>query len=186
MKESFVVELNVTAPLFKLLDIYDREIDLTKYKGKKVFIGFFRHTGCPFCNLRVHNLLKKYEEYKSRNMEMIFFFESKKDVILRSTFHREISPIPIIADPEKNWYKIYGIENSVLKSTASHLTSFIQTALTAKFKNLPMGLVSGNESYSTMPAEFLIDENLIIRKIHYSNSLNDRLSFTDIENFIAK
>lgn len=186
MKESFVVELNVSAPVFNLLDIYDREIDLKQYKGKKIFIGFFRHVGCPFCNLRVHSLFKKYEEYKAQNMEMIFFFESRKEVILRSIFHKEISPIPIIGDPEKIWYKIFGIENSVLKSTTSHLTSFIQTALSAKFKNLPMGLISGNESYSTMPAEFLIDENLIIRKIHYSNSLNDRLSFADIENFIAK
>ena len=162
MKESFVVELNVSAPVFNLLDIYDREIDLKKYKGKKIFIGFFRHVGCPFCNLRVHSLIKKYEGYKAQNMEMIFFFESRKDVILRSIFHKEISPIPIIGDPEKIWYKIFGIENSVLKSTASHLTSFIQTALSAKFKNLPMGLISGSESYSTMPAEFLIDENLII------------------------
>ena len=101
MKESFIVELNVSAPLFNLPDIYDRAIDLKQYQGKKVFIGFFRHVGCPFCNLRVHNLLKKYEEYKSRNMEMIFFFESKKEVILRSLYHSQISPIPIIADPEK-------------------------------------------------------------------------------------
>lgn len=185
MKESVLVELNVSAPIFNLIDIYDRNIDLNLYKGKKVFIGFFRHAGCPFCNLRVHNLSKKRDEYKARNLEMIFFFESSKNVMLQSIFHREISPIPIIADPEKIWYNAYGIEKSFLKSTFSHLTTFIQTSLKAKFNQLPMHLMAENESYSTMPAEFLLDEKLIIRKIHYSNSLNDRLSFEEIEKFIG-
>lgn len=185
MKESVLVELNVSAPIFNLIDIYDRNIDLNLYKGKKVFIGFFRHAGCPFCNLRVHNLSKKRDEYKARNLEMIFFFESSKNVMLQSIFHREISPIPIIADPEKIWYNNYGIEKSFLKSTFSRLTTFIQTSLKAKFNQLPMHLMAENESYSTMPAEFLLDEKLIIRKIHYSNSLNDRLSFEEIEKFIG-
>lgn len=184
MKDSVSVELNVSAPIFNLIDIYDRMVDLSNYKGKKVFIGFFRHAGCPFCNLRVHTLSKRREEFKEKNLEMIFFFESKKNVMFQSLFHQEISPIPIIADPEKTWYANYGIENSFIKSTVSHLTSFIQTSLKAKLNNLPLHLMAGNESYSTMPAEFLLDENLIIRKIHYANSLNDRMSFSEIENFV--
>ncbi len=179
-----VVELNVTAPTFILKDIYGRMIDLSSYKGKKVFLGFFRHAGCPFCNLRVHALSKVREEYRAKNLEMIFFFESKEEVMLRSVFHREVSPIPVISDPEKIMYATYGIENSPSKSTKSHLTSFIQTAIKAKLAKVPMHMMVGNESISTMPAEFLLDENLIIRKMHYAQHLNDRLGFDVINAFV--
>lgn len=66
--------------------------------------------------------------------------------MLQSIFQREISPIPIIADPEKIWYNNYGIEKSFLKSTFSRLTTFIQTSLKAKFNQIPMHLMAENES----------------------------------------
>lgn len=178
-----LLELNVTAPDFELVDIFGRNIKLQDYKGKKVFIGFFRHAGCPFCNLRIHFLQKKHLELKSKNLEMIFFFESSSKLLLSSMFHKEVSPIPLIGDPDKVWYSTYGIENSAYKSTKSHLTSFIQTAIKAKIKKLPIHAMASGESISTMPAEFLLDEDLIIRKIHYSNGLNDRMAIEHIYQF---
>lgn len=183
VSERVLLDLNVTAPAFELEDVFGRNIKLQSYKGKRVFIAFFRHAGCPFCNLRVHFLQKHHLELKAKNLEMIFFFESKKQVLLSSMFHKEISPIPLISDPEKIWYQTYGIESSAAKSTKSHLTSFIQTAIKAKIKGLPMHMMAGEESINTMPAEFLLDENLIIRKIHYSKGLNDRLSTEHIFDF---
>jgi thioredoxin-dependent peroxiredoxin len=185
-KENLVVELNVKAPDFSLIDVFDRPIHLKDYKGKRVLIGFFRHAGCPFCNLRVHSLMNIREKLLSNNMEMTFFFESKKELLLKSIFHQGISPIPLIPDPNKIYYSIDGIENSLIKSSFSHLTTFIQTAIRAKTKHLPIYPMDGKESFSTMPAEFLLDENLIIRKIHYAQTLNDRLSLDTIVEFASK
>lgn len=184
--ERILLDLNVKAPSFNLIDIYDRNINLEDYKGKRVFIGFFRHAGCPFCNLRVHFLQEKSEELKAKNLEMIFFFESPQRLLLTSSFHKEINPIPLISDPEKIWYQTYGIENSAMKSAVSHLTTFIQTAVKAKMKGLPIHMMAEKESISTMPAEFLLDENLIIRKVHYAKRLNDRLSLDFIREFAEK
>ena len=177
------LDINVGAPTFELKDIFGRMINLQDYKGKKVFLGFFRHAGCPFCNLRVHALQKKHLELKALNLEMIFFFESKERILLGSMFHKEVSPIPLIADPEKVMYQTYGIENSAAKSTKSHLTSFIQTAIKAKMQGVPIHMMKDQESINTMPAEFLLDENLTIRKVHYANGLNDRLSMDVIFDF---
>lgn len=166
------------------MDIYDRMIDLSDYKDKKVFIGFFRHAGCPFCNLRVHALTKVHEEFKAKGMEMIFFFESKKNVLLRSSFHKDVSPIPLISDPEKKWYDAYGLESSGYKATISHITTFVQTALKAKSLGLPTHMMADGESIKTMPAEFLIDKGLRIKSVHYSERLNDRLSIEHIRAFV--
>ena len=183
IKERMTLELKVSSPNFSLIDIYNREVSLEKYHGRKVLIGFFRHAGCPFCNLRTHFLQKEHEQLAALGLDMIFFFESRKDVMLRSTFHQGISPIPLVADPEKVWYESYGIEESAKKSRASHLTDFIQTAIRAKLKRLPLHLMAGKESFNTIPAEFLLDEQGVIRKIHYSNGLNDRMSIEHIYKF---
>ncbi len=108
------LEKNLIAPHFKLQDIFGRTIDLQQYADKKVLVAFFRHAGCPFCNLRVHELTKAHEMLKEKGLEMIFFFESKERVLLRSIFHKEVSPIPLISDPEKVWYQAYGLETSWL------------------------------------------------------------------------
>lgn len=174
---------NVTAPVFKLIDIYDREIDLNQYKDKRVFIGFFRHAGCPFCNLRVHALTKIHQELKAKGMEMIFFFESKKEVLLRSIFHKEVSPIPLISDPQKLQYAAYGLEPSAAISAKSHITSFVQTAFRARMAGVPIHLMADGESINTIPAEFLIDRGLIVKKVHYAQGLNDRISIDIIKTF---
>lgn len=158
-------------------------IDLNDYKNKKVLIGFFRHAGCPFCNLRVHTLTKVHEQLKSLGLEMIFFFESKERVLLRSSFHKGVSPIPIISDPEKIWYNAYGLENSASKSWISHFTSFVPTVIKAKSEGVPVHMMADGESFSTMPAEFLLDHDLVIRKVHYAERLNDRLIVEDIRTF---
>lgn len=174
------LDINAPAPIFKLKDIFDREIDLSKYKGKKVLIAFFRHAGCPFCNTRVHNLQKHYESLKKNRLEMIFFFESKKELLLSSNFHNSISPIPLISDPDKEWYNAYGVESSGMKSAKSHFMSFFQQVFEAKKKKLPVHWMAGNESIKTIPAEFLMDERGIIRKVHYAKGLRDRMAIDDI------
>lgn len=177
------LETNVDAPHFKLMDIYDREIDLNNYKDKRLFIGFFRHAGCPFCNLRVHALTKIHEELKSKGMEMIFFFESKKEVLLRSIFHKEVSPIPLISDPQKLMYAAYGLEPSAAIATKSHLLSFVQTAFKASMAGVPIHLMADGESINTIPAEFLIDRGLVVKKVHYAKGLNDRISIDIVKDF---
>jgi peroxiredoxin Q/BCP len=176
---------NTIAPKFKLKDVYGREIDLSTYGDKKVLIGFFRHAGCPFCNLRVHTLSKAHEDLKAKGLEMIFFFESKDQVILRSSFHRGVSPIPIISDPEKKWYDIYGLESSGVKSAISHVTSLVPTAIKAKSLGLPVHAMADGESIKTMPAEFVLDKGLLIKRVHYSERLNDRMDIEDIKAFAA-
>lgn len=176
---------NLSAPVFKIEDIYGRLIDLEQYQHKKLLIAFFRHAGCPFCNLRVHALTKIHQELNNKGLDMIFFFESKKSVLLRSTFHQEVSPIPLIADPGKVWYDAYGLQSSFSKSAISHMASFVQTTFKATSAGVPVHMMKSGESFNTMPAEFLVGEGLIIRDVHYSERLNDRLSVDAIRAFAA-
>jgi peroxiredoxin len=173
--------IDQAAPQFDLNDIYGRTINLEHYREKRILIAFFRHAGCPFCNLRVHALSKAHAELKEMGFEMIFFFESTAKVILRSTFHQGVSPIPIIADPEKATYALYGLEPSLGKSVVSHLSTFVSVVSKARSLGLPVHLMASGESFSTMPAEFLVDKEFSIRELHYSERLDDRLEIESIK-----
>jgi peroxiredoxin Q/BCP len=179
------LEAGLMTPVFALKDIFGRQIDLNNYTDKRILIGFFRHAGCPFCNLRVHALTKLHKELKAKGMEMIFFFESKESVLLRSTFHKEVSPIPLISDPEKKWYSAYGLEKSAAISAKSHVLEFVQTAFKAYRAGVPIHAMAGGESINTIPAEFLIDKNLVIKQVHYAKGLNDRINIDLIKRFAA-
>jgi len=63
------------------------------------------------------------------------------------------------------------------------MTSFVQTAFKAKSLGLPIHMMASGESISTMPAEFLLDKGLVVKRVHYSDRLNDRLDIADIEKF---
>ena len=180
--ERITLDINATAPAFNMIDTFGRMINLQDYKGKKVFIGFFRHAGCPFCNLRVHLLQEKMKNLRQKIWRWSSFLNQMKKSFYPVFFTKRSDPA-LDFWSDKIWYQTYGIENSALKSTMSHLTSFIQTVVQAKLKKLPMHMMTGGESIKTMPAEFLLDENLIIRKVHSSKGLNERMSLEHIMEF---
>lgn len=106
--------------------------------------------------------------------------------MLRSTFHQGVSPIPLISDPQKKIYSAYGLEASTKKALISHATSFAQTVVKATAAKVPVHMMAEGESFSTMPAEFLIDHDLVIKRAHYSERLNHRIVVDDIRVFADK
>src|SRR5690349_8764868 len=104
---------------FTMSDIYGRKISLSDFRGKKIHLAFFRNVNCPFCNLRVHQLSKLNDDFESKGMKMIYFFESDPKLLLKSIFHQQISPIPLIGDPDKRIYTRYGVEASTLKMVST-------------------------------------------------------------------
>ncbi len=175
------LEAGQLAPLFSLSDIYDREIDLSAYKnkGKKILISFFRNVACPFCNFRIHQLTTKNDQWKD-DLEMIFFLESKKEVVLRSSFHQGVSPIPIIADFDREIYKKYGTEVSIEKFNST-INSEKQMNIHSKLVEKGYDIKTEETLIHSIPADFLLDENLNIIKAYYGKDIPDHLPFDQIE-----
>ena len=162
------------APDFSITDIYGKAIKLSDYKGKKLHIGFFRNVSCPFCNLRVHQLSKLNAELEKHGLKSLYFFESKPVIIKRSSFHQEISPIPLVGDPERKIYTLYGVEASVSKMLSTLLAKGTLTDFKAG-KALPLPKDS-EATQSLIPADFLIDEDQKIEKSQKGENLNEHIS----------
>lgn len=173
-----------TAKDFNVKDIYGNEIRLSNYKGKKILLGFFRNVNCPFCNMRVHQLLQKKKKYDEKGLQMILIFESASRLLLRSTFHQGVSPMPLIGDPEMEIFGDYGVEISMMKMMKTFLKPNTFKAMkAAKILDLPKEK-DKDARMALIPADFLIGEEFTIKKAHYGKHVNDHISFQDIEAFI--
>ncbi len=170
-----------SAKHFSVYDVQGRRIQLEDFKGKRILLSFFRNVACPFCNLQIHRLKKASPQLKDR-LEMLFVFESDKQIIERSIFHQEMFPVPIISDPQKDLYALYGVESSPYKTFLSMLKrDFQHHARMAK--KLGLDFKVKEKGSTIIPADFLIDENLSIQVARYGKSIHDHMSIEEISDF---
>lgn len=169
-----------TAPALSTQDIFDRTVDLSDYRGRKVLLSFYRYASCPLCNLRVNELIKRYPEWREAGLEIIAVFQSPTKSILQYVGKQD-APFPIVPDPEHTWYEAYGVEGDVSKFLTGVL--FRPKKMV---KALTGGFMPGKvETDLTMiPADFLIDENGIIHTAYYGKDASDHLDTAVIESFL--
>jgi len=165
---------------FEARDIGGRAISLKKYRGRKVMVSFFRYSACPLCNLRIHELITNYKKLHKKGLYIIAFFQSPKEKILKYV-GKQNPPFPIVPDPEKEIYKLYGVEESLLKS----LKAIRKTEKFKEAKNLGFKGGESDGSKTTVPADFLIDEKGIIKKAYYGRDISDHLPIEEIEEFLG-
>lgn len=155
---------------FKTSDIFDNEIKLESFKGKKILLSFYRYASCPLCNLRVSELIEKDDYFKEKGLELLAIFQSPKDKILEYV-GKQNTPFPIIADPEQRLYSLYGVEVSGIGLIrALFKPGKFKEALNKGFHT---GTMEGPKS--RIPADFLIDESGIILKAYYGKDIGDHM-----------
>ena len=165
-----------SAPIFEVEDIFENPIALKNYSGKKLMISFYRYASCPLCNLRVSKLIENYQSlHDEKNLNMLAFFQSPKESILKYVGKQD-APFPIVADPKREVYKLYGVESSWKKAMkAMEDPSLIAEALKKGFKP---GKMEGEKAL--IPADFLLGPDLIIKKAFYGEHAGDHLPIEDI------
>jgi peroxiredoxin len=96
---------------FTVNDYLDNKIALLDYQGKKLLLSFFRGASCPFCNLRVQQLIKQHEDFERANVHVVGFFASTQEEIKKYAGKQQ-PPFSIIPDPSLSLYRSYRVEAS--------------------------------------------------------------------------
>ena len=162
----------------KLPAIEGSVFDTERLKGKPFMLSFFRFAGCPFCNLRLHELAKRYQEFGDDFRVVAIFDSPLANLVFHTRGHK--APFPILADEGNQYYREYGIEHSfggVMKGMLFRMP----TLMRAMMKGYIPTTIKG--SITTMPADFLIDRNGIIQKAHYGSDEGDHLAFDEVKAF---
>jgi len=77
------VQVGQEAIDFQVEDIQGNSIKLNDFKDQVVFLGFFRYASCPYGNLRLNRLSTLYPRFKEANLQVLAFFQSPNDSILK-------------------------------------------------------------------------------------------------------
>ena len=148
-------------------------------KGKRYLLSFFRFASCPFCNLRIHELVARFGELKEE-FTIVAIFDSPLDNLQRHA-KKHHAQFPILADETNKYYNEYGVERSLIGMLKGMFGRF-PTLLRAMFVKgyLPLDFKG---SWLTMPVDILVDEKGVIHTAHYGKDEGDHLSFEKIKEF---
>ena len=64
------LEDHPAAPDFKLKDLKGKEVSLSDYEGKVLFLNFWA-TWCPPCRVEIPDFIEAYDEYKDKGLEIL-------------------------------------------------------------------------------------------------------------------
>jgi peroxiredoxin Q/BCP len=164
---------------FALEDIHGRRVYLHDLRGKRILLSFYRDAGCPFCNLRIYELTRYFGDFAAKNFVPVAVFNSKPETVRRYLGKRH-RPFPMLADPEQHVFQLYGVTSSWPK-------------LLACFFNMPRILKAFSKGFGPslgafnplLPADFLIDPDLVVQQAFYSQDAAAHIPIRDIETFLA-
>ena len=156
--------------------------DTGSLAGRPWMLSFFRFASCPFCNLRMHELVTRHKELPD-NFAIVAVFDSPLDNLQRHA-DKHHAPFAVLADEHNRYYREYGIEHSIpglLKGMVLRMPRLLYGMFAKGY--LPLTIKG---SMTTMPADFLIDEQGIIRLSHYGRDEGDHLPFEQIREFATQ
>lgn len=169
--------LKVGASALKFIgeDLHGNMVNLTNFKGQKVYLAFFRKAACPFCNMGLQELIRKHDEFEKKGIKVIALFASPKAELLKYA-GKQKAPFPIIADGNYKIYDQYGIKSSVIGML---MTSFNPVKVLKAIKG---DFFSAKTTFQdpVMPADFLLDEMHNVMRAHYGKTYDDHLSVNEI------
>ena len=153
--------------------------NINEHKGKKIFLTFYRFAACPFCNLRINKIIKKYDQFGNNFLMVAVFDSSLENLIKHSKKHN--APFPILADDSYKYYKKYGIERSFLKFLRAVIFR-LPSLMVASLKGFISFVFKGY--LSTLPSDIMINSNGIVEEVYYAKTdTGDHLPFNKIKDF---
>ena len=168
----------IQAPDFEA-DIWNGEkFRLSEQRGSKLWLAFFRYAACPLCNLRVHDIITRYDDLTAKGIKVAAVFQSPTDSIAKYVGQQQ-PPFPLISDPDEELYKLYELETSLAGFMSLKNVGRLKEAMAAGFKP---GKPDG--SIRRVPGDFLIDEEGIIQDAYYGEVIADHIPFERVEAFL--
>lgn len=167
------------APDFDAATWQGAPLSLASLRGRKVWLAFFRYAACPLCNLRVHDMIARHDEWKRAGLEVVAVFQSPPGDVAKHV-GKQAPPFAIVTDPERVLYELYGVERSV--------AGFVNPAnLGGLARALTRGFVPGipNGPVDRLPADFLIDDAGVIVEARYAGRIGEHIPLEAVDAFVA-
>jgi peroxiredoxin Q/BCP len=171
------------APAFAAIDLYGRRVSPVDYMGRILLLSFYRSAVCPLCNVRLSLLISRYDEYQQYGIHVLSVFESSP-AYLHYYLDRQHPPFPVVSDPERISYTLYGLETSFFGAVKARLTrwSTYREAARKRLGGNPFfNIVHMDGKFGRLPADFIIGPDMRVRFAYYGHDAGDFAMFSQLE-----
>ena len=146
--------------------------------NRLVHLQFRRFAGCPICNLHLRSVTRRHDEITAAGIREVVFFHSPADELRE---HTADLPFAAIADPDKRYYREFGVESGrrALLDPRAWGAIIRGTALTmlGRFR-APATRQEGG--HLGLPADFLIDTRGTVVAAKYGEHADDQWSVDEL------
>ena len=170
------LEPGAVAPQVPMVDLNGREIDVS---GKRpLWLGLFRYAACPFCSMRVHQLISRQADIEASGVDLVVVFPSSPKRIAK--YVQRFNPtFRLASDPDEALFRAYGAEASWMAEL--RMLGRVPTVAKAlsKFPNNPLATAG---TFNRLPSEYLIHDGVVLDAF-YGRALDDG---PDIDGMLSK
>ena len=159
----------MTAPNFTFDTPAEKSLDFSKTAGGKTSVIFFlRYMGCPLCQLKISEIIRDHDVFKSAGCGVFIILQSGPDAVKEAMAGKEL-PFTIICDPAEKIYNLYGVvPGNIFRYLAP---SVIMKAMKASRSGFKHGKKEGKELQ--LPAVFIVNKEGKISYAHYGKNIGD-------------
>ena len=180
-KNKMKIQESQAAPNFTIKDVNGTTVNLSDYKGKKVMLTFYRNVGCPVCNIRFHQLQEQADYFKSKNMVMLAVYESSAE-LMKTYLEGETFYATMLPNPDQSLYQLYDIDRGVGKMMKGLFHGAMKKM--TQGKKMYKHKIKQDGNNDRIGADFLIDENRVVKIAYYGKYLGDHVSIENIKKFL--
>jgi len=144
-------------------------------------VQFRRFAACPVCNVHLRSFARRHAEIVAAGIHELVVFHSSIEAMLP---YQGTLPFAAIADPGRELYTEFGVENSVRANLHPRVWSAPLRA--SSWYAVARGLRAGGrpgpqgDSMLGLPADFLIGPDGRVLAAHYGRHANDQWSVDEL------
>jgi hypothetical protein len=132
--------------------------------------------------LHLRSFVRRKAELEKAGVEEVIFFHSTPEALLQ---YCDAMPFQVVGDPQKVWYKAFGVEASARAVTDPRAWPTIARAVAATTRRLlfegakapPRNPLGGRLG---LPADLLIDPSGKVHASHYGAHVDDQWSVDEV------
>ncbi len=136
-------------------------------------LQFRRFAGCPVCNLHLRSFAQGHARLLSAEVQTVAFFHSSAELMM--PYQRDL-PFPAVPDPDREWYRHFGVERSLLAGVHPQVMWSAMRGLVGARSN-PF---AGGSDPIGLPADFLVDREGTLLAVHYGKHADDQWSLDEL------
>ena len=168
--------INTSAPDFTAKLVNGEEIQLTEMiKTQSVCIIFLRFLGCPLTRLRLAELEKEIEKYKTSELKLIVVFESTVERTQKYMTRKGLT-MDIVVDEQRKLYDMFDVKPGGFMKMLN--PGVLKKSGEATIKGHLHGAFEGNELQ--LPAAFIIDKDQQFSYVNYGEHPADAVATDSI------